>query len=484
MRVGEPPLYRCMAMSGIMLIGILASDPASADTLRQAFAAAYRNNPTIDAQRAVLRALDESVAIARSGYRPSVSASAGISMDKTTASGGPATDVISSDGRLVGGDDGTTRTATYGISLSQPIFTGMRTTNGVRAAEAAVRAGRERLRSAEQGLFLSVLAAYNGILAAQSNVRTLQIGVRNATRELQRTRRRLKLQETTRTDLAQAEAVRTEFLAGLDAAKGSLRTAQAAYYEVTGQRAGRLRPATVPLNQLPTSLQQAITISKNENPDILSALYDEQGARHAVDIARGALLPSAGVSAGYSRTKDIGGGTTSSTSVSANLTVPIYSGGANHAAVRQAKQLHVSALQSVASARSRIQLAVTTAWTELQVAKRRVGYIQLQIKANKAAIRGLRKEETIGQRTLNDVIGAERNLLNVKLELIEAKNQVVATSYGLLATIGRLDPETYLPANSAIYDPEIHYHDVRRRWFGLSITYSDGRNEKMIAKTK
>ena len=477
-------LTRISIFAGLPVAILACALPAAAvraESLTQAFAAAYRYNPTIDSRRARLRALDEGVSIARSGYRPRIAATGSASWDRTIPNLSGATVVGAGGGLTTGGD---TRTTEYGLELSQSVFTGLQVTNRVRAAESLVRAGREELRNAEQVLFLSVLSAYTDILSAQNYASLLEVAVRDATRRLRRTRARLALQETTRTDVAQAQALRADILADLAGAQGRIKTARAAYFEVVGHQPRRLVPPSIPHRRLPKSLQDAVSIATKEHPLIISALYNEQAARNTVDLVRGRLLPQVDLTASYGKSRVSDDSGTEDTTVSASVRIPIYEGGANHAAVRQAKQIHLSNLQLIAAERSRVRRAVTTTWTELEVAKKRVGYMQIRIRANKAAITGIRKEESIGQRTVNDLLVAQRELLRTQNDMLTAKRTVVIAAYRVLAEIGRLNPEQHLPSNSNVYDPTIHHEEVRRKWFGLSIVYSDGRREKLNAKMR
>jgi len=449
---------------------------AHAESLSQAFVAAYRTNPTIDAQRARLRALDETVTIARSGYRPQVSATSSLSWDRTIPNTSGTT-IVGPGGRITTG--GETRTAEYGLALSQALFTGFQVTNRVRGAEAQVRAERERLRAAQHALFLDVVSAYTGILAAQRSIRLFEVALSDANRELTRARRRLSLQETTRTDVAQAEALRAVALADLAAAKGRLRAARAEYVEVVGHAPAKLRQPRNPQRLLPNTLNSALDIAMREHPGIVSALYVEQAARNSVDEARGRLLPQVDLQAAYGKSHVSDNSGSETTSVSANLRIPIYAGGANHAAVRQAKQIHVSNLQVIAAERARVRRAVAVAWSRLQVARQRLGYEGLRIKANRAAIAGIRKEESVGQRTLNDLFLVQRELLRAETDQLTAQRENLLASYQVLADIGRLNAKDLFSSETKVYDPSVHYHEVRRKWFGISITYPNGHQQHL-----
>jgi len=453
---------------------VLHATPGQAESLRQAFGAAYRTNATIDAQRAQLRALDESVALARSGYRPQVAATGSLAWDRTTPNT-PGVAIVGPGGQITQG--GETRAARYGVALAQPLFTGFQVTNRVRAAEAQVRAGRELLRTAEHNLFLQVVAIYSGVQSSRRLVKLREAAVRDAGRELIRARKRLAVQETTRTDVAQAEALQAVASTNLAEAQGRLRTARADYVQVIGHEPRSLRMPTNPSRRLPRTLQEAIDIAVREHPGITSALYYEQAARNNVDAARGRLLPQVNLQANYGRSfvSDDSGAET--TSVSANVRIPIYAGGANHAAVRQAKQIHVGNLQLVAAERARVRRAIIASWTQLDVARRRLSLQAVRIRASKAAIQGIRKEESVGQRTLNDLFVAQRGLVTAESDRLDAARDVLLASYQVLADIGRLNPEDILPSGSKVYDATVHYNEVYRRWFGLSIAYPDGRHE-------
>ncbi|MGI9424900.1 MAG: TolC family outer membrane protein [Hyphomicrobiaceae bacterium] len=463
---------------------LMFAAPGSAETLAQAIAAAYRKNPAIDVQRAQLRATDEGVAIARSGYRPRLSATGSFNWDRTTTDTGGTT-IVGPTGRLT--DGGVTKSVDYEIAVMQPLFTGLQVTNRVREAEARVRAGQEQLRSAEHALFLQVVDAYTGVLSAQASISIVERAVRDAARELRSARKRLALQETTKTDVAQAEALRASALADLAGVQGELKAARAAYVEVVGHEPRRLVEPSISRRRLPRSLQEAISIAMREHPLIISALYTEQAARNNVDATRGRLLPQASLTASHGLTHDYPsdedpGGNTRDTSFSANVTIPIYEGGANHAAVRQAKQLHVSALQQVEVERSRVRRAVATSWSQLEALRKRHRYELIRIRAEKATILGIRREETIGQRSLNDLFVAQRNLLRSENAELRTRRDVLVASYRALADIGRLNSETHLPSSTPVYDPTVHYEEVRRKWFGLSIVYSNGRQEQLNAK--
>jgi outer membrane protein len=157
--------------------------------------------------------------------------------------------------------------------------------------------------------------------------------------------------------------------------------------------------------------------------------------------------------------------------------VPIYErGGEVHARVRQAKHTHVQALQLVEQQRTVAQERVVSAWSAYTAAKAQIESDRAQVAATRTALAGVREEERVGQRTLLDVLNAEAEALNAEVGLVRTQRDLVVRGYALLASVGRLSAaETGV--TSKAYDPDVHYHEIRRKWWGISITRSDGRRE-------
>jgi len=454
------------------LAALLALHPGSevsAETLQQALTAAYRYNPRLDAERARLRATDEEVPRALSGYRPQIFGSGDVGYQKTKTHAG------------AGSDTRVTNPRGYGVDISQPIFRGFRTLNSVREAEATVRAARANLKIVEQDVLLEAVIAYADVVRDQAVVRLRENNVNVLTREWRATQDRFAVGEVTRTDVAQAEARRAGAVSALDFARANLRASRAAYERVIGHPPSNLVELTVPEHLLPKSQEEALAIAQQENPSIVAALYREQAARHVVDRIWGELLPEVSVDASYDRRWGLANeniDSTETTSVTGRVVVPIYQGGEVSARVRQAKHTHVSRLQEVEQFRTEALADVVSAWSRLQAARAQLVSDQAQVQANRIALAGVREEERVGQRTLLDVLNAEQELLNSEVNLVTTKRDIVVSAYTLLAAIGRLDAE-HLGLGSAVYDPEAHYQEVRRKWWGIDITHADGRREHL-----
>ncbi|WP_333795240.1 TolC family outer membrane protein [Hyphomicrobium sp.] len=451
-------------------VGLFTSSPAVSETLNQALAAAYEYNPQLDAERARLRATDEEVTRARSGFRPVISGNADINYDwmKTRTS----TTTLESE----------TKPSGYSVNMVQPIFSGFRTINAVNEQEANVRAARETLRAVEQSILLQAVTAFMDVVRDQAIVRLRENNVNVLTRELKATEDRFSVGEVTRTDVAQAQARRAGAVSDLDLARANLKTSRATYERVVGHAPGNLVEPRGFERYLPRSLEEAIQVGTHENPAVVNALYLEQAAKYAVDRIRGELLPSVQLEASYAdrfeTSREIN--EAESVLVTGRLTVPIYEGGEVYARVRQQKHIHVSRLQEIELARSESEEQVVAAWSQLLAARAQIQSDRSQVEANTTALTGVREEERVGQRTLLDVLNAEVELLNSQVQLVSTQRNVVVSSYAVLSAVGRLDAIN-LGFTSVAYDAEAHYQEVRRKPWGTSITHSDGRIEELTS---
>ena len=454
--ISRPALAICVAF------GMLGGGGVKAEDLSAALASAYRANPGLEAERARLRASDEEVPRAKSGYRPRVTgnADAGVRHSNTNPP-------LRSDGK--------TRPRGFDVQVTQPVFRGFRTVNAVREAEANVRAARASLRSIEQTTLLEGVTAYVDVIRDQAIVRLRQNNVRVLSKELRATKDRFNVGEVTRTDVAQARARRAGAVSQLDLAKANLRSSRAEYERVIGHPpSGLIEPQ--PLDaRLPRSLSEALEIAQAENPNVISAAFLEQAARHAVDRIHGEFLPEVNLEAEYQRrynssrvVRD-----TESASITGRVTVPLYQAGDVSARVRQAKQTAEGRLRDIEQARVRARADVVSAWSRLISARAKLVSDRIQVSANQTALTGVRKEEEVGQRTLLDVLDAEQELLDAQVQLAITRRDLVVASYSVLSAVGRLTAaDLSLPV--AIYDNESYYRLVREKWWGVTVTRDAG----------
>lgn len=436
---------------------------ASAETMNGALAKAYMGNPTLNSQRAGLRATDEGVAIAKSGMRPRV-----------TGTGSVGYNSISSQG--MGASSGNTDLfpGAVGIGVTQQLYDGLRTRNSTRAAESQVFGQREGLRNTEQNTILSGATAYMDVLRDTATVNLNRNNLEVLQEQLRQTQDRFSVGEVTRTDVAQAEAALAGGHSQLSAAESNLKTSIANYRQVIGEQPTKLAPGRSLEPLLPKTQKAAVNLGLREHPAIASALFGADAADLQIKVAEGALLPSVGVSANMQRAFDstVRGDARSSASVVATLSVPLYDGGQYYAQTRQAKEQASQAHISVDIYRDQVRSAVEASWGRLEAARAQIEASTAQVKANEIALAGVREEAKVGQRTTYDVLRAQQDLLQSRVLLVTAQRDRVVASYNVMASIGRLTARD-LNLRVTGYDPKRHYDQVKDKWIGLSTP--DGR---------
>lgn len=439
---------------------IAAARPAAGQTLQEALAMAYANNPTLQAARAQLRAVDENVPQALAGWRPTVQITGSVGRTESDIRSGGVTRSVSRD----------PLSASAGIT--QPLFQGGRTVASTRLAENQVLAQRARLLATEQQVLQDTISAYVAVIRDQEEVRLNINNEQVLNRQLQATNERFRVGEITRTDVAQAESRLAAARAQRADAEGRLQASRATFQRLVGQPPQRL-VAPQPLVTPVRSAQDAAQLAAQNNPNVVAALFDEAGARDQIDVQFSNLLPQVSVTAQAFRqdntqagTTATGGTRTTGTQVTANLTVPIYQGGAEYAAVRQARQQAQQARQTIDQQRRQAMEQAAQAWENLQAARAQVDATRSQIRAAEIALDGVQREAIVGSRTTLDVLNAEQELLNARVSLVRALANVVTTSHVLAASVGRLTArDLALPV--PIYDMEAYYRAVRDRWIGL-----------------
>lgn len=428
---------------------------AAAETLEEALAMAYDSNPELAAQRANLRTIDEEIAIAKSGFRPQAGATIGVNRTSTDPSNG--------------GSFGSTNQS-YDLSVSQPLFRGYRTTNSVKSADSSINAGRQQLRGTEQSILLDAVSAYMDVIRDTAVLKLNQNQVDVLRRQLQAARDRFRVGELTRTDVAQSEARLSRADSQRIAAEGQLNVSRDAYRRVIGQEPGTLAKPQLPA--LPPTLDDAVATASKENPRLLAAQYVEQASQFDVKTAQGSVLPSADATLGVSRSdrsnlgnQAFGSAASNSASIGARVSIPLYQSGAEYARVRQAKQRASQRRIEISVAERQVVEQTRNAWARYLTARANIVAQESAVRANEVAAEGVRQEQTVGSRTILDVLDAEQELLNARVQLVLAERDASVTGYGLLASIGRLDAKS-LNLKVDAYDPTRHYENVKDKWFG------------------
>lgn len=437
---------------------------ASAETLKEALAAAYASNPQLMAQRAALRATDEGVAAANAGFLPQVNGTGTFTRGNIDRSIGdnPAFPIdVNQD--------------TYTINVDQNLFNGFQDRANRKQAIRTVRASREQLASVEQQVLLDAVTAYMNVLRDEAVVELNKNNIQVLERQLQASRDRFRVGEVTRTDVAQSEARLEGAKSTLLSSEATLAGSRAQYQRVIGRTPATLEtPSEKP--ELPSTLDDAIEIAVAESPNVKAARFNEEAARYAVNSAKGALLPSLGVRGSYTHREGITSNPADAsvvdliddqTTVSVQLSVPLYNGGARHSTVRRAKQVRSQRMMEIYQAERVAQEQALIAWDNYRASKGQILSSEAQVRANEIALEGVRQEAYVGSRTTLDVLNAEQELLNSRVALVRAQRNESVAAYSLVSSIGRLTARD-IGLGVDLYDEEAYYEKVRGKFFGLS----------------
>jgi outer membrane protein len=447
------PVTRHLAIASLLIA--LSAGTASADTLREALVSTYQANPTLTGQREALKSTNANVAIARSASRPSVSGTAGVTRDLTRS------------GRFDVGGKGPYLTG--GVDLSYPLFQGGTVRNNIQAAKTRVEAGRAILRAVEGDVFTEAVAAYMDVIRDRAIVELNANNVKVLTTNLEATRDRFEIGDLTRTDVAQSEARLALQRSRLEIAQSRLTASEENYRRVIGKNPGPLQPPP-PLPPLPATADQAVQIALVNNPDLIAATRQVEAAGYDVRSVRGTRLPtvSAVASGDYANTLsgDTGGVPRSgtATSIGVQTRVPFYQGGLPAARIRQAQAIEgQTAEQRIAS--ERLVVANTrSAFAAYQAAIDVIASNEVAVKANELALEGARAENSVGTRTILDVLNAEQELLNAQVELVTARREHYVAGFQLLNAMGQAEAEDLGLDGGPLYDPLGNYRRVAGSW--------------------
>ncbi|MGJ4969962.1 MULTISPECIES: TolC family outer membrane protein [unclassified Bradyrhizobium] len=452
------------AAAAVLVMACAGPAPALADTIEAALVRAYQNNPQLNAQRAFVRATDEGVPQALSGYRPKVnlSATGGVSYtDLQAAPGAPAA-------------NGLQRPRSVGLTVNQTLYNGQQTANGVRKAEASVSGEREGLRVLEQNVLLSAATIYMDYLRDAAIVEVQRSNTRVLEQTLKQTRDRFNVGEVTRTDVAQSEAQlaagRTQQLT----AESNLTATRSNFRRIIGSEPVNLMPGSPVDRYLPPTLQQAIETALTQSPSVTSAMYGIDVQFLQLKINEGALLPTVTLQASATESYEtsVQSYKAFNAGATATLNVPIFQGGGEYALIRQSKETLAQRRLTLEQTRDQARSDVVSAWGKLLAGKAQVQSAQAQVSASEIALNGVREEAKAGQRTTLDVLNAQQALVNARNSLVNAQHDRVVASYTVLQTVGRLSPQV-LNLPTTTYDPSVHYQQVRDNWAGVRTP--DGR---------
>lgn len=441
---------------------LLACTPgakAFGETLTDALVAAYQHNPTLEAARADTRAVDEALPQARAGLLPQISATGAISQRrvdneiKNPPATGPRATIVD------------TRPGSYGVSVTESIFDGGRNFGRIAQAGANIKASQALLRSTEQGVLLQAIGVYMDVRRDAAIVDIRANNVELLMRQVEEAQARFDVGQLTRTDVAQAQARLAGARAALAQARADLEASRASYAQVIGLAPGELEPPP-PIPAEPATLDEAIREGLGANPDYARFQEVANAAKAQITIDRSGLLPQFSIvgSLNHGFEDRIPGiGDVDTAVATAQLSIPLYQGGAARSRVAQSRDAFDRANFNVSAARRQVVTAVTTAWNDLLAARQTIESSRQQVEANQLAFEGAEQERQVGLRTTIEVLNAQQELLDSRVNLVRSERDAYVAAHSLLQATGALNAKT-LGVNGPLYDPDKHRKAVQWRF--------------------
>ena len=446
--------------SAATVLLLLGSGVARAETLQGALAKAYQYNPTLTGARAQQRATDENVPIRKADGRPDLAASAEFQELLVK----PAQAFLAPDRSLAG-------TATINV----PIYQGGAVRNGVKAAKVRVQAGQANLRGTEASIFSRVVGAYMDVIRDSAIVSLNLANVSALGVNLQATSDRFEVGDLTRTDVAQSESRLALARADLQTAQANLINSRENYIALVGTAPDDLQPPP-PLPGLPAAPETAVQVALADNPDLAAARKEREAAGYDVRVAKAAVLPTLSGFAQGSYTHYLGSldavqGQADVSQINkqavagATLRLPLYQGGRPGAQVRQSQALQSQSIEQEIEVERNIIAQTRSAYASWQASIQSIESNQKAVEAANLSLEGVRAENSVGSRTILDILNAEQEALNARVQLVSARRNAYVAGFSLLAAMGHAEAGDLNLETGALYNPMVNYERVKGKWF-------------------
>lgn len=429
---------------------------ASAQPLDVAVRDGVRTNPALLAETARVEAAAEAIAEARAAGLPNVTltgrsnyatgsfdpgAEGQAALDAVFSglgggSGGPPPIDIE---QFAGAGDGLT-TNQAELAVTQPIFTGFRIYNGIKEAQAAVRGARAQLVGAKQGLAFQIVDGYLRVVSAEAEIEAVQKSVESLSQALRAAELSFEAGRSTKTDVALAEAQLAAAQAQLAGAQAQAIAARQSFSVLGGDEIQRFSLPDAPMD-VPSSSDEALSLALAQHPSLAAAAAEREAAQSALRGARGSRSPSLRLRGAYGYTEGqfLEGDSAENVSIAAELSFPLFEGGAISAGIRRASANLRAARFAETNAQRDVTANVRSAYAAYEAATRGAEAAAARRTAAELAWKGIQLERDVGQRSILDVLRVEEDLLAAQVGDVNAKADVIRASWQVALTTGTLE---------------------------------------------
>ena len=403
-------------------------------TLSKALLEAYKNNPELNAERENISVSKQNLNISKSEFLPSITVSGSKSSEETTK----LTDQNGSDARI-----GDRNPETKSIKIEQKIFQGFGGIADYKKSKIGLVLADAKLLQTEQTTLLKAVEAFSGLIFANEKFSINKKNVSLSERQVETDRIRVDRGQVSIADLAQSESSLAEAQAKFIQAKNDVITAKLNYENIIGPIQDSFdlnKDINIDL-KIPLNLENAIQLSKNNNPDLIIAKLEYEQSEKDVQIAKSDLSPSATLSFETKETDDLSASydQQDKETVQATITWPIFSGGKNYAGLGKSKNLRNRKKLLLDNAIKVNDTNVASAWSNMKSNGSLLESVKLQVKAAEIANEGITAEYESGKgRSTLDVIQSNSILLNSKISLANSEREYLLSQFKLLQSVGIL----------------------------------------------
>ncbi|MDE2347505.1 MAG: TolC family outer membrane protein [Gammaproteobacteria bacterium] len=431
----------------------LIGSSSRADDLWQVYLRALASDPTYAAASANYRAALEQKPIARSAYLPQLGASGQRQIQRSSGKVplvfDPTTNsYIETDGRF------RSYTTSYTVEITQPVFD-WSAWQSIRQANATVAQAEANYVAAQQDLIVRTATAYFDVITARDTLAADRAATRANQIELERTKARFAAGSGTITDVQNAQATYDESVATEIGARQSATNAEEGLRAITGDTVGALSEpsADMPLHGPdPESSRQWVETALRQNPSLMAARAAADAASRSVSIERSGYYPTFSIVAShnfshldqYSTIQNLEVGQLQSiagNSVSLQLNVPIYSGGAVRARVARAQHQYTAAEDQVRFAERQVEQETRTAYLGVLTGMSQVNALRQSVQSNETSLRSMETGLRIGTRTIVDVSLARQNLLAAQTGFVRSRDDYLMSLLRLKQASGQLSAD-------------------------------------------
>ena len=418
---------------------------------------AYKTSPLLKSHRFKLEAINEELAKALSKNRPKVNLYGSVGKDETTTV---------STSNLESTKNNNPKSVT--LEIHQNLYDFGRTKSLINIADNSIFAQRADLRNQEQEILLEASRIYLTLLASTDINKLAKNNLLLLQKHYQATNDRFKLGEATSTDLSLAKAKYLRAKSDEIKSRGEIEKERSKYFSLIGMEAPKKLYFPQIKKAIPENLKDITKETLAGNPRIIASGFRKKLSFIKISAAASELLPSLdlNLSAQNAWAPNTFFDEYENYKMEFNFKLPLYSGGFNYSDVRQKKKEAMESSKILDFNVKKALKEVEILWIELNSLEAQIVSINSTIEANQMAVEGVKKEYEVGSRTLLDVLDAEQDLLEEKVEAIKVKRDKFIIIFNLMAYMGKLS-SIDLNLDVGVYDLDKNYLAVKNMWLGF-----------------